>query len=124
MSSASERVSTQAAPAKSSRALRLGLLAVAAIIVIAGVLALTGRARGRHAAADVLTVYGNVDIRQVELGFRVAGRLKTMHFEEGQSVKAGAVMAALDGRTFEDELRAAEAEAAAQDANVTKLVAG
>jgi len=113
-----------AAPTKSSRVLRLGLLAVAALVVVVGVLALTGRARARRGPSNLLTLYGNVDIRQVELGFRVAGRLKSMQFEEGQAVGAGAVMAALDARTFEDELRAAEAEASAQDANVAKLVAG
>ena len=113
-----------AAPTKSSRALRLGLLAVAALVVVGGVLAVASGARARRGPSNVLTLYGNVDIRQVELGFRVAGRLKSMQFEEGQAVGAGAVMAALDARTFEDELRAAEAEASAQDANVAKLVAG
>ncbi len=113
-----------AAASKSSRALRIGLLGVAALAVVVGVLALTGRARARRGPSNVLTLYGNVDIRQVELGFRLAGRLQSMQFEEGQSVRAGAAMAALDARSFGDELRAAEAEAAAQDANVTKLVAG
>ena len=113
-----------AEPTKSSRALRLGFLAVAALVVVVGVLALTSRARARRGPSNLLTLYGHVDIRQVELGFRVAGRLKSMQFEEGQAVGAGAVMAELDARTFEDELRAAEAEAAAQDANVAKLVAG
>jgi len=120
-----ERLSpAPAAPTKPSRALRIGLLAVAALVVVGSVLALTGRARARRGPSNLLTLYGNVDIRQVELGFRVAGRLKSMQFEEGQAVSAGVVMAELDARTFEDELRAAEAEAAAQDANVTKLVAG
>src|SRR5215472_2358426 len=72
-----------AAPTKSSRALRLGLLAVAALVVVVGVLALTGRARARRAPSNLLTLYGNIDIRQVELGFRVAGLLKSMQFEEG-----------------------------------------
>ena len=107
-----------------SRALRIGLIAAATIVVTVVIFALTGGAAGRRAPSNVLTVYGNVDIRQVELGFRVAGRLKAMQFEEGESVKVGAEMAALDARTFQEDLRAAEGGAAAQDANVTKLVAG
>lgn len=107
-----------------SRALRIGLIAASAIVAALLIFTLTGRPGGRRAPSDLLTLYGNVDIRQVELGFRVAGRLKVMQFEEGQSVKAGAVMAALDSRTFEDELHAAQAEAAAQAANLDKAIAG
>ncbi len=84
----------------------------------------TGRLAPHHAPANELTLYGNVDVRQVELGFRVAGRLKTMAFEEGQPVTAGTVLASLDSRTFEDELHLAEADVAAQDATVKKLVTG
>jgi HlyD family secretion protein len=69
-------------------------------------------------------LYGNVDIRQVELGFRLAGRLKSMAFDEGQQVRAGAVMAMLDTRSFEDQLDAAEAEVATQGATLKKLLAG
>jgi HlyD family secretion protein len=65
-----------------------------------------------------------VDVREVELGFRVAGRLKTMNFEEGQGVTAGMVLASLDARAFEDELHLAEADVAVQDATAKKLVAG
>jgi HlyD family secretion protein len=78
----------------------------------------------REAPSNTLTLYGNVDIRQVELGFRVAGRLKSMAFDEGEQVRAGAVMAELDTRSFEDERIAAEAEVATQSATLKKLVAG
>lgn len=84
----------------------------------------TGRLGRRSAPSDPLTLYGNVDIRQVELGLRVAGRLQSMRFEEGQSVQAGELMASLDTRTFEDELRADQALVDAQDANLKKMVAG
>ena len=36
-----------------------------------------------------LVLYGNVDIRQVDLGFRVSGRVETMPFQEGDFVPAG-----------------------------------
>ena len=63
-------------------------------------------------------------MRQVELGFRVAGRLKTMTFEEGQPIATGTVLASLDTRPFEDELRIANADVASADANLKKLIAG
>lgn len=84
----------------------------------------TGQLGPRSAPSGLVTLYGDVDIRQVELGFRVAGRIQSMQFEEGQSVTAGTAMAALDPRPFEDERRADQADVAAQDANVAKLVAG
>lgn len=84
----------------------------------------TGRIGGTHAPASELTLYGNVDVRQVELGFGVTGRLQTMALEEGQTVEAGAVMATLEPRAYEDQLRVAQAQVAVQQATLDKLVAG
>src|SRR3546814_15874522 len=71
-----------------------------------------------------LTLYGNDDIRQVELGFRVPGRIERMLYEEGDPVAAGAVVATLDKRHFQDDVRQAKAGVAAQAANLAKLEAG
>ncbi|MGL4566204.1 MAG: hypothetical protein ACRCVD_12995, partial [Halioglobus sp.] len=49
----------------------------------------------RDALHDGLTLYGNVDIREVQLGFRVGGRLEQMLFEEGDAVTAGTLLASL-----------------------------
>lgn len=70
------------------------------------------------------TLYGNVDIRQVELGFRVGGRLAGLAVEEGDRISAGTVLARLDPRPYEDALRAASARTAGQEAALAKLVAG
>lgn len=58
---------------------------------------------------NYLTLYGNVDIRQVDLGFRVAGRVLTMPFEEGDFVPQGALMANLDKQPYVDQVRQSEA---------------
>jgi len=100
------------------------LILLFAVAGVAGWLLHTGRIGGRQAPSSALTLYGNVEIRQVELGFRMSGRLKSMHLEEGEPVKAGAVMAELDLRSFDDQLHAAEAQVAANEANLEKLVAG
>lgn len=78
---------------------------------------------GKNNAAD-LHLYGNVDIRQVELGFRVSGRLQAMNFEEGDVVKAGDELARLDDGPYLETLHIAEGEAAAQRANLQKFEAG
>jgi HlyD family secretion protein len=84
----------------------------------------TGRIGARPPPPNELTLYGNVDIRQVELGFRVGGRIKEMSAEEGQPVARDAVIATLDTRALDDDLRAAQAEVALQDATLKKVVAG
>ncbi|GAB1582811.1 secretion protein HlyD [Phyllobacterium phragmitis] len=71
-----------------------------------------------------LTLYGNVDIRQVQLGFRVAGRIKEVLVDEGDAVKAGDVLARLDAAPAEDNVRAAEANVAGLTATLEKLQAG
>ncbi|PRD40870.1 secretion protein HlyD [Phyllobacterium phragmitis] len=73
---------------------------------------------------DRVTLYGNVDIRQVQLGFRVAGRIEQALVDEGDTVKAGDILARLDAAPAEDTVRAAEAKVAGLRATLEKLQAG
>lgn len=57
---------------------------------------------------DYLTLYGNVDVRMVDLGFRVQGKLEKMHFEEGDVVKPGDVLGELDPIPYQEELNQAQ----------------
>ena len=59
-----------------------------------------------------LVLYGNVDIRDVVLGFRVPGRIDSLHFEEGDTVKKGEVMSTLDRVPNQQELDVRIAEQA------------
>ena len=63
----------------------------------------------KNEVSDHLTLYGNVDVRQVDLGFRVLGRVHTMPFQEGDLIKAGTFMGVLDKQPFLDEVRQAKA---------------
>jgi HlyD family secretion protein len=56
-----------------------------------------------------LVLQGNIDVRQVNLSFKVDGRLETLVVDEGDTVKAGQVIATLDKRYFQDELRVVRA---------------
>jgi len=62
------------------------------------------------------TLYGNVDIRDVNLSFRVAGRIEQMLFEEGDIIKKGDLVARLNPDPFQDEVNAAKAEVEAFEA--------
>lgn len=78
----------------------------------------------RERAGGALVLFGNVDIRQVDLAFKVAGRVAAMPVDEGDRIAAGQVVAELDKRYFEDDLRIARARESAQAANLAKLEHG
>uniref|UniRef100_UPI000B0B1A09 biotin/lipoyl-binding protein n=1 Tax=Acinetobacter baumannii TaxID=470 RepID=UPI000B0B1A09 len=45
---------------------------------------------------NVLTLYGDVDIRQVSLAFEQSGRIQKLLVQEGDKFQAGQVLAALN----------------------------
>ncbi|SHI32764.1 secretion protein HlyD [Pollutimonas bauzanensis] len=59
-----------------------------------------------------LVLSGNIDIREVNLAFRVGGRLKSLAVDEGDTVQAGQILAELDTEPLRNAL--AEAQAAVQ----------
>lgn len=71
-----------------------------------------------------LTLYGNVDIREVQLGFRVAGRLQQMHLEEGDAVEAGTQLASLDNKPFTEALAVADARVQEAEARLLLVNTG
>lgn len=97
------------------------LLAVLAVAVVAGVLVFNYFQRQND---DGLRLYGNVDIREVQLAFRQAGRVEIMHFDEGDQVQAGARLAVLDAVPYADALAAADAAVAVAVADLDKLRRG
>ncbi|KIE59297.1 membrane protein [Methylacidiphilum kamchatkense Kam1] len=64
--------------------------------------------RLRLSASETLTIYGNVDIREVQLAFYDTGRILKIYVQEGQRVKKGELLAELDPVRFEDAVRQAE----------------
>ena len=108
---------------------RVKVLLVALLLAAAGAVAfftldLDARLGLAARPEEPLELYGNVDIRQVELGFRVRGRIEAMRHEEGDPVAAGDLLATLDRGPYEDSLRLAEAEVARERANVRMMEAG
>ncbi len=71
-----------------------------------------------------LTLLGNIDVRQVNLSFKVGGRIDTLAVDEGDPVKAGQVLATLERKYFEDDLRLAKAQRDAAAATLLRLQNG
>lgn len=68
---------------------------------------------------NTLNLYGNVDVRQVNLGFRVPGRVNEIYFEEGDFVKQGQLVGILDKQPYLDQQRQAKANAESIQASLT-----
>jgi HlyD family secretion protein len=100
-------------------------LLIIVILAAVAVGAVTFRARlVAEDGVDGLTLYGNVDIREVELAFRVGGRLQTMYLDEGDTVDAGETVAEIDPVPYEQALAVAEARVAQAQANLDRLESG
>lgn len=75
-------------------------------------------------ANQVLALYGNVDIREVEMAFRQSGRLAMVKVDEGDRVEDGQLLAELDSQPFREALAVAEAEVQQATAEWDKLRRG
>lgn len=99
-------------------------------LVLVALLALTAGGGGywwwshRQPAAGPLVLQGNVEVRQVNLGFKVAGRIKKLFVDEGATVVEGQKLAALDKVYFQDSLSQADAQRGQAAATLAKMEAG
>ncbi len=105
----------------SSTAKRAIVIAVVAIVAVgAGWLWM----QRTDSDAGPLRLYGNVDIREVQLAFRQPGRVAQMAFAEGDAVTAGVRMAVLDAQPYQEALAAADASVLVAQAELAKLRQG
>ncbi len=75
----------------------------------------------RQAPTNELALYGNVDLRQVELPFNDSERIAAVLVQEGDCVKKGQVLARLDTRRLEPQVAQQEAMVGAQKQVVERL---
>jgi HlyD family secretion protein len=68
-----------------------------------------------------LVLYGDVDLRQVDLAFNDSGRIAAVDVQEGDRVKRGEILARLDTSRLEPQVEEAEATAAAQRDVVARM---
>ena len=100
---------------------KIQVIAVLAILAGAGFLA--WHLFGARQSGD-LTLYGNVDIRQVDLGFRVGGRIAAVLVDEGDAVSEGQPLARLDDDLLRQQRDQAAAKLAGQKADLARLERG
>lgn len=83
------------------------IVAILILLIIAAAVCLLTKKKPNH---DELTLYGNIEIRQVDLSFQVPGQISLMLKEEGDSVKKGELVALLDDRDYKSNLAKAAAD--------------
>ena len=66
----------------------------------------------KNKSANNLTLFGNIEIRQVDLSFQVAGKVEKLFKEEGDTVKANELIALIDSRDYEANYNKATANVA------------
>ena len=100
---------------------RILLLAIAIVVLGGG-----GWLLLQHLSAppDPGTLYGNVDIRQVDLSFQVAGKVVAMAAHEGDRVTQGQILAEVDATNYQHAADLAEARRDAARAQLDELLAG
>ncbi len=92
---------------------------VVTTVIVVG--ALAWWAFARHQRPAELTLYGNVDLRQVELPFNGSERIAAVLAQEGDHVKKGQLLARLEISRLEPQVAKAEADLAAQQQVVDRL---
>ncbi|TKI05382.1 secretion protein HlyD [Martelella alba] len=97
-------------------------IGVIVLILIAG--AIYAIAGYRRQQDQPLTLYGNVDIRTVDLAFRVGGRLAQLAVDEGDAIHPGQVLAKLDDAPYRNALQQARANVDNARAKLDLALAG
>ncbi len=98
--------------------------AAAALVLVLGVGWYLWRQHGADNPDAPFSLSGNVDVHQVELAFRVTGRIADMKAQEGDKVAAGATLATLDFVPFATDVASATADVAQAQAQLDKTLRG
>lgn len=99
------------------------IIALIIILALAGGGYLVINRHGQTTPTE-LQLYGNVDIRQIQLAFQESGRVEKILVQEGDTVKKGELLAEIDPVRYQANLDRARAELAAQEQVVKQLKAG
>jgi len=99
---------------------RLGLFLLL-LVVIGAAAGGTWWYNQRETSATELKLFGNIDLRQIQLAFNNNERITEVLVQEGDRVKKGQVVARVDTRRIEPQVLQAEATVNAQRAVVDRL---
>lgn len=71
-----------------------------------------------------ITIYGNIDIREVQLAFYATGRIARLLVDEGDTVTRGQLLAEIEPSRYKHALKKIQGETAAQKELLARLVTG
>ena len=80
--------------------------------------------REKEKETTFIKVSGNIEATEVDVGFKVSGRIVSRFFEEGDRVDQGKVLAKLDDEDLRNRLEVARATLMSAQARLSKLLAG
>jgi HlyD family secretion protein len=78
----------------------------------------------KPAPKNIIKVSGNIEITDIEVSFKIAGRVDKRLVDEGITVQAGQLIAVLDTAELIHEVELKQADAAAAEANLLEQVNG
>ncbi len=94
------------------------------VIVLIAVGAYKFYDRREEGPRDKLFLYGNVDIREVQLAFQDTGRIQELLVDEGDQVRKGQLVATLDPVRYRYAVDELKAQVEAQQQLLERLLAG
>jgi len=80
--------------------------------------------RNRQENDHFIKVSGNIEATEVDVGFKISGRIVHRPFEEGDWVEKGRILAKLDDEDLRNRLEVARATSVSARARLDKLLAG
>ena len=101
---------------------RISILAIV-VLAVAGIL-LWRRFHRQNESSDRVMIYGNVDIRQVQVAFNDSERIDQLLVDEGSVVHAGQLIGKLVRQRFSDAVAQDQSMVDAQQQVVARLQAG
>ena len=104
--------------------LKKKLLLLIPVIVLVIVAATWYMRRQAQDDPNVIRVSGNIEVTDAEVSFKVAGKVEARLVSEGEMVKAGQVVARLEGADLAQEVALRQAEVRAAEAALAELQAG
>jgi HlyD family secretion protein len=93
------------------------------VAVVAGLITYLST-RNQRENDHVINISGNIEATEVDVGFKISGRIVERPFEEGAWVEKGRVLAKLDNEDLKNRLEVAGATLVSARARLEKLLAG
>jgi HlyD family secretion protein len=97
---------------------RLAIIGV--IVAVAAAIAVTRKIRG-NGDPNLLRISGNIELTEVDMSFKYPGRLVELAVDEGDPVKRGQIVAAMDRAEWERQLERERATVASTESGLVQL---